>query len=76
MFQAEIVRQAPPERAGAVTGGVSVPVYGGVIVGPAAFSLAFALAGNYATTFAVVVAFAVAGVVSFTLAGGRPRSAR
>lgn len=69
VFQVEAARYAPPGKLGTVIGGITAPAYGGVIVGPAVFSLAFAAIGSYTTTFALVALFAVLGMLSLALAG-------
>jgi MFS family permease len=69
VFQVEAARYALPGKLGTVIGGVTAPTYGGVIVGPAVFSLAFIAIGSYTTTFALVALFAVLGMLSLTLAG-------
>ncbi len=67
VFQVEAARYAPPGKLGTVIGGITAPTYGGVIVGPAVFSLAFVSIGSYTTTFALVALFAVLGMLSFAL---------
>lgn len=68
VFQVEAARYAPQGKLGTVIGGVTAPTYGGVIVGPAVFSLAFVAIGSYTTTFALVALFAVLGMLSVALA--------
>ncbi|MCZ6509270.1 MAG: MFS transporter [Alphaproteobacteria bacterium] len=68
VFQVEAARYAPQGKLGTVIGGVTAPTYGGVIVGPAVFSLAFVAIGSYTTTFALVALFAVLGMLSIALA--------
>ena len=67
--QVEAARYAPPGKLGTVIGGITAPTYGGVIVGPAVFSVAFAAIGSYTTTFALVALFAVLGMLSLALVG-------
>ena len=69
VFQVEAARYAPPGKLGTVIGGITAPTYGGVIVGPAVFSIAFAVVGSYTTTFALVALFAVLGMLSLALVG-------
>jgi len=69
VFQVEAARYAPAGKLGTVIGGISAPTYGGVIVGPAVFSLAFVAVGSYTTTFALVALFAVLGMLSLALVG-------
>ncbi len=69
VFQVEAARYAAPGKLGTVIGGITAPTYGGVIVGPAVFSLAFASIGSYTTTFGLVALFAVLGMLSLALVG-------
>ena len=69
VYQVEAARYSPPGKLGAVIGGITAPTYGGVIVGPTVFSIAFAAVGSYTTTFALVALFAVLGMVSLGLVG-------
>jgi MFS family permease len=69
VFQVEAARYAPEGKLGSVIGGIIAPTYGGVIVGPAVFSLAFVAIGSYTTTFALVALFAVLGMLSIALVG-------
>ena len=67
VFQVEAARYASPGKLGAVIGGITAPAYGGVIVGPAVFSIAFVAIGSYTTTFALVALFAVLGMLSLVM---------
>jgi predicted MFS family arabinose efflux permease len=69
VFQVEAARYAPQGKLGTVIGGITAPSYGGVIVAPAVFSLAFISIGSYTTTFALVALFAVLGMLSLALVG-------
>lgn len=69
VFQVEAARYAPEGKLGSVIGGIIAPTYGGVIVGPALFSLVFVVVGSYTTTFALVALFAVFGMLSLALVG-------
>lgn len=51
VYIAEIVRLAPPQGAGAATGGALMFTYAGVVVGPPLFSLMAGLAGSYAAAY-------------------------
>ncbi len=64
VIQVEAARYAPPGKLGTIIGGITAPAYGGVIVGPSVFSLAFAGIGSYTTTFALVALFALLGMLS------------
>ncbi len=50
---AEVARQAPADKVGAVTGASNFITFGGVVVGPPVFALASALTGGYRTGFVV-----------------------
>ena len=58
---AETARRAPAGLVGAVTGGVLILTFGGVVIGPAGFSALQGLAGSYATTFALFGLISIAG---------------
>lgn len=63
VFVAEIVRLAPPQMAGSVTGGVLVLAYLGSLVGPTLFAGMLGLLGSLPLTFAALAAVALAPVV-------------
>lgn len=63
VFQVEAARYAPDGKLGAVIGGITAPSYGGVIFGPAAFSIVFFSIGSYTTTFLLVALFALLGML-------------
>jgi MFS family permease len=69
VFQVEAARYAPDGKLGSVIGGIIAPTYGGVIFGPAVFSLVFVAVGSYTTTFALVALFAGFGMLSLALVG-------
>lgn len=69
VFQVEAARYAAPDKLGAVIGGITAPAYGGVIFGPAVFSLAFAAIGDYTATFGLVALLAGLGMLSLALVG-------
>ena len=69
VYQVEAARYAPQGKLGTVIGGITAPTYGGVIMGPAVFSIAFVAVGSYTTTFALVALFAVLGMLSLALVG-------
>ena len=60
---AEVARNAPPGKAGAVTGASGVITFSGVVVGPPAFAAIAGTAAGYAGAFVLLAALAVAGVV-------------
>ena len=67
VFQVEAARYAPEGKLGAVIGGITAPSYGGVIFGPAAFSILFIYVGSYTTTFLLVALFALLGMLCLAL---------
>lgn len=50
---AEAARLSPRGRVGPVAGGVLMPTFLGVVLGPAIFSFAYELIGSYADTYAI-----------------------
>lgn len=64
VFHAEAARLSPPGKASVISGGTSFFVYGGVLVGPAAFAVAHGSIGSYAGTLLLLV---VAGIAGFML---------
>jgi len=73
VFQVEAARHAPEGKLGAVIGGITAPAYGGVIFGPAVFSLAYGAVGAYTTTFGLVALFAALGMLALAFAGRAAR---
>lgn len=63
VFMAEIARMAPPGRTSSATGGVLVPTFIGVIMGPLAFVAVHGLIGSYTATFGVMALITVAGMI-------------
>jgi MFS family permease len=59
---AEVAHNAPDARVGAITGGVLVYTFIGVIVGPSTFALIYALIGHYGVSFLCFSAFGFAGM--------------
>lgn len=60
VFFAEIVREAPVEEVGMVTGGMLLTAYAGLILGPLAFG-AVAEAAGYGPAYAFIALWAAAG---------------
>jgi len=60
---AEVARNAPPGKAGAVTGASGVITFSGVVVGPPAFAAIAGTTAGYTGAFVLLAALAVAGVV-------------
>jgi len=60
---AEVARNAPPGKAGAVTGASGVITFSGVVVGPPAFAAIAGTTAGYMGAFVLLAALAVAGVV-------------
>jgi MFS family permease len=70
VFFAEIVREAPVEEVGHVTGGMLITAYAGLIVGPLAFG-AVAEATSYGVAYAFIALWSCAGAIVLL---GRPKS--
>jgi len=60
---AEVAHNAPEGRVGAITGGVLVYTFIGVIVGPSSFASLYALTGHYGTSFLIFSLFGFAGMI-------------
>ncbi|XUY28888.1 MFS transporter [Agrobacterium sp. rho-8.1] len=60
---AEVAHNAPEGRVGAITGGVLVYTFIGVIVGPSSFASVYALSGHYGTSFLIFSLFGFAGMI-------------
>ncbi len=59
VFHAEAARLSPPGMAGMVAAGTTFFVFGGVLIGPAAFTAVYSTTGSYATNFLLVAGTAV-----------------
>jgi nitrate/nitrite transporter NarK len=59
VFHAEAARLSPPGMASVVAAGTTFFVFGGVLIGPAAFSMAYGVIGSYSQTFQLVTLSAV-----------------
>ncbi len=62
VFFAEIVRGAPVEEVGHITGGMLITAYAGLIVGPLAFG-AVAEAASYGVAYAFIALWSCAGAI-------------
>jgi len=62
IFFAEIVREAPVEEVGHITGGMLITAYAGLIVGPLAFG-AVAAAASYGIAYAFIALWSCAGAL-------------
>jgi MFS family permease len=60
---AEVAHNAPDSRVGAITGGVLVYTFIGVIVGPSTFAVLYSLIGHYGASFLAFSTFGFAGMV-------------
>lgn len=60
---AEVAHNAPEGRVGAITGGVLVYTFIGVIVGPSSFASVYALTGHYGASFLIFSLFGFAGMI-------------
>jgi len=59
VFHAEAARLSPPGMASVVAAGTTFFVFGGVLIGPAAFAMAYGVIGSYSQTFQLVTLSAV-----------------
>ena len=75
VYLAEVAAIAPPDAAGAATGGALSVTFLGIVLGPALFSAVVSLSGSYALGFAIVAAGAFLGGLR-VWAVGRPASLR
>jgi sugar phosphate permease len=66
IVHAECARLSPPGMISLVAGGTSFFVFGGVMLGPTVFALAYGLIGSYGATFTLMVA---QGIVALGLLG-------
>ncbi len=73
VLHAQIARLSPPGMVSVVTGGAMVWIFGGILVGPAMFALAYRWIGSYTTTFGVLT---VAALISAGLAAAAMRAER
>ncbi|NBB48519.1 MFS transporter [Rhizobium sp. CRIBSB] len=60
---AEVAHNAPEGRVGAITGGVLVYTFIGVIVGPSTFGSLYALTGHYGASFLIFSLFGLGGMI-------------
>lgn len=68
VLHAETARLSPPGMAGAVAGGSTFFVFGGVLIGPSVFALLYTVNGSYSATFVVVAIASAAGGALLLLA--------
>ncbi|CAO3382252.1 MFS transporter [Azospirillum argentinense] len=64
VFLAEVARVAPKGTASTATGGALMFTFSGVVVGPALFATLFNTVGSYGETFALMMAFPLAGAAA------------
>ncbi|MEX2311989.1 MAG: hypothetical protein WD624_05970, partial [Rhodospirillales bacterium] len=69
VFMAETARLAPSDRIGSATGGVLVPVFIGVIIGPMLFTGIHQLLGLYTLSFGVIALITAIGIVPMLMIG-------
>ena len=69
VFMAEVARMAPEGRTGSVTGGVLVPVFIGVMIGPVLYTGIHEVLDLYTHSFAALSALTVAGIVPLMVIG-------
>ncbi len=61
VFHAQLSRLSPPGKISIAIGGIMIWIYGGVLVGPAAFATIYRALGNYTTVFGLLAVVALAG---------------
>lgn len=74
VFLAEVVRHAPAGEIARVTGGIMLPAFAGLILGPLAFSAASAAAASFGAGYLLVAAAAFAGTLVLHRGRRRPRA--
>lgn len=74
VYLAEVSRLAPPDAVARASGGSLFFTFGGVLVGPPAFSALRLLLGSYSLTFGALLLVAGAGFACVLLARRRARS--
>jgi predicted MFS family arabinose efflux permease len=75
VYLAEVAAIAPPDAAGAATGGALSVTFLGIVLGPALFSAVVSLSGSYTLGFTIVAAGALLGGLR-VWAVGRPAGLR
>lgn len=73
IIQAEAVSNAPLNHSGAVIGALSVPMFGGVIMGPAVFALLVSFTQSYTDAFLLLVLFASASLACLLMLDPRQK---
>jgi len=58
LYTAEVARRSPPGQVSIATGGAMVWNFGGILAGPAAFTLVYELLGSYARTYGTMMVMA------------------
>lgn len=71
VMHAQIARLSPPGMVSVTTGGIMVWIFGGILIGPALFAVAYRWIGAYTTTFGLL---AVVALVSAALAATAARA--
>ena len=69
LYTAEVARRSPPGQVSIATGGAMVWNFGGILAGPTAFTLVYALLGSYAWTYGLMAV--VAAVIFLALHASR-----
>lgn len=59
LYTAEVARRSPPGQVSVVTGGAMVWNFGGILAGPAAFTLIYAWLGSYARAYGTMAVVAM-----------------
>lgn len=74
VFHGEAARLSPPGMAGMVAGGTAIFIFGGVLIGPSLFAVAYGATGSYRSTFLLLTAAAVTALALLVLAQRAARS--
>jgi MFS family permease len=73
VFMAEVARLAPQGQTGSATGGVLVPVFIGVMIGPVLFTGIHEVLGLYTVSFAAISVLTVIGILPMVVIGRTAR---
>lgn len=71
VYLAEVARMTPIEQVSRITGGSLFFTFGGVLLGPTAFTALYRAIGSYTGTYAVLAVVALTGVMLLALARRR-----
>ena len=75
VMHAQFARLSPPGMVSVATGGMMVWVFGGILVGPSTFAVAYQWIGSYTATFGALAIIALAGTAGAVIAARAGRFA-